>query len=113
MMLRTGSAPTSGPRSWRVLRLAGALVRSGDASVGPLDSAESPIARRGSRSRSWLPAGERGRAALLRAAWAVIVAAVWGYRPLARTDPREVRVTWFLVGMKPAPTLTDREGHTR
>jgi hypothetical protein len=44
---------------------------------------------------------------------AVIVAAVWGYRPLARTDPREVRVTWFLVGMKPAPTLTDLEGHTR
>jgi hypothetical protein len=85
-------------------------VRSGDASVGPLDSAESPIARRGSRSRSWLPAGERGRAALLRA---VIVAAVWGYRPLARTDPREVRVTWFLVGMKAAPTLTDLEGHTR
>jgi hypothetical protein len=35
MTLRTGSAPTSGPRSWRTLWLAGALVRSGDASVGP------------------------------------------------------------------------------
>jgi hypothetical protein len=44
---------------------------------------------------------------------AVIVAAVWGNRPLARADPREVRVTRFVVGMKPAPTLTDLEGHTR
>jgi hypothetical protein len=44
---------------------------------------------------------------------AVIVAAVWGYRPLAPADPREVRVTRFLFGMKPAPTPTDLEGHTR
>ena len=41
MTLQTGSAPTSGPRSWGALRLAGALLRSGDASVSPLDSAES------------------------------------------------------------------------
>jgi hypothetical protein len=44
---------------------------------------------------------------------AVIVAAVWGYRPLARADPREVRVTRFLFGMKPAPRLTYLQGHTR
>jgi hypothetical protein len=36
-----------------------------------------------------------------------------GYHPLARADPREVRVTRFLFGMKPAPRLTDMEGHTR
>ena len=78
MTLQAGSAPTSGPRSWRALRLAGALLRSGDASVGPLDSAVSLIARRGSRSRSWLPAGERGRAAPFSVLHeAVIVAAVW------------------------------------
>jgi hypothetical protein len=63
MTVQTGSAPTSGPRAWRALRLAGALLRSGDASVGLLDSAVSLIARRGSQSRSWLPADERGRAA--------------------------------------------------
>ena len=74
MTLQTGSAPTSGPRSWRALRLAGALLRSGDASVGPLDSAVSLIARRGSRSRSWLPAGEPPFSVLHEA---VIVAAVW------------------------------------
>jgi hypothetical protein len=77
MTLQTGSAPTSGPRSWRALGLAGALLRSADASVSPLDSAESLIARRGSRSRSWLPAGERGRAGLLRLHEPVIVATVW------------------------------------
>ena len=44
---------------------------------------------------------------------AVTVAAVWGYRPLAPADPREVGVTRFLFGMKPAPTPTDLEGHTR
>jgi hypothetical protein len=52
MTLQTGSAPPSGPRSWRALRLAATLLRSGDASVSPLDSAESLIARRETRSRS-------------------------------------------------------------
>jgi hypothetical protein len=45
---------------------------------GPLDSAESLIARREGRSRSWLPTGERGLCCPFPVLHeVVVVAAVW------------------------------------
>jgi hypothetical protein len=77
-----------------------------------LDSAESLIARRESRRVHGCRQANEAVLPFPVLHEAVIVAAVW---PIARwrADPREVRATRFLFGMKPAPRLTALEGHTR
>jgi hypothetical protein len=112
MTLQTDSTPISGPRLRRALRLAGARLRCGDASVGPQDSAESLIARREAgrdhdcrqANEAVLPFSVLHKAVIVAAVWAIVR---W------RADPREVRVTRFLFGMKPTPRLTDLEGDTQ
>jgi hypothetical protein len=102
MTLQTSSAPTSGPRSRRAHKAGGVLLRSGDATVGPLDSASrQSVADRSPRKPVEIMAAGRRT----RPCWpfsvlheAVIVAAVWGYRLLACRSSGS-RVTRCLFAM--------------